>query len=80
LRGGGELIHVLAWLFFLGFLALVALGVVLLWRRGDQSASAASASVEQALATVRMRYAKGEMTREEFVQASADLGSPVPPE
>jgi hypothetical protein len=39
----------------------------------------------QALAVARMRYARGEMSREEFLQASEDLtatspGSPPPPE
>jgi putative membrane protein len=31
---------------------------------------------DQALEEVRLRYARGEMTREEFVQRSRDLGGP----
>jgi putative membrane protein len=32
-----------------------------------------------ALDEVRLRYARGEMTRDEFVQRFADLGGPTPP-
>ena len=35
---------------------------------------------DPALATVRMRYAQGEIDRDEFVRVSTDLGSPQQPE
>jgi uncharacterized membrane protein len=64
---------------FLGFLALLAAGVALLWRRGSGSSGGAAPRPDDALATLRMRYAKGEMTREEFLRANEDLGGPPPP-
>lgn len=38
--------------------------------------------VDTALQEARMRYARGEMTREEFLQISTDLGGPptIPPQ
>ncbi|HEY7469392.1 MAG TPA: hypothetical protein VIC07_07715 [Acidimicrobiia bacterium] len=65
---------------FLGFLVLLAIGVALLWRR----TSGQEARPDEALNTVRMRYARGEMTREEFLAANEDLSGrpptpPVPP-
>jgi uncharacterized membrane protein len=38
--------------------------------------SAPAGRRDQALEEVRLRYARGEMTREEFVQRSRDLGGP----
>jgi uncharacterized membrane protein len=35
---------------------------------------------DPALATLRLRYAQGEIDRDEFVRVSTDLGSPQPPE
>lgn len=67
---------------FLAFLALIAVGVALLWRYGTTSGTATRP--DDALTTVRMRYARGEMTRDEFLQAHEDLGGaptqlPPPP-
>lgn len=36
----------------------------------------AGATVDSALELVRMRYAKGEIDREEFLRVSTDLGGP----
>lgn len=41
---------------------------------------AASPPPDTALREVRMRYARGELTREEFMQISRDLGADLPPE
>jgi putative membrane protein len=76
--GRGVLVRWLIVFFFLAFLSLLAVGVALLWRRG----SGDSGSVEmrdEALEVLRLRYARGEMTREEFLQASDDLGGSVSP-
>ena len=63
---------------FLAFLALLALGVVALWRRGSSGAGPVSPGVDEAVSTLRMRYARGEMTAEEFLQANEVLGGPPP--
>ena len=39
-----------------------------------------AAPEDAALAALRMRYAQGEIDREEFVRTSSDLGAPQPPE
>src|SRR5258708_31028299 len=36
--------------------------------------------IDEALLQPRLRYAKGELTREQFLQIAADLGEPAPPE
>ena len=64
--------------FFLAFLALLALGVALLWRRGSGSSSSIDAG-DEAVEALRLRYARGEMTREEFLQVAEDLGSDPTP-
>lgn len=85
--GGGDVLH---WIFTLAFLALVVILAVWLiqnMRRPAMVGGPASrplpprpmSSVETALAEARMRYARGEMTREQFLQINADLGG-APPE
>jgi uncharacterized membrane protein len=73
-------LRLMAVLMFCAFLALLIVGVVLLWQRNARSGP--GSRPDEALATLRMRYARGEMTREEFLQANADLGDwePAPPE
>jgi putative membrane protein len=78
--GNGFAFRWIALFMFLAFLALIALGVALLWRQWGSGGSAKSR--DDALDAVRMRYARGEMTREEFLQAHEDLGggtAPTPP-
>jgi uncharacterized membrane protein len=79
--GRGVAIRWLVMFFFLAFLALLALGVALLWRRGSGSPDSVDAG-DEALETLRLRYARGEMTREGFLQANEDLGGgpTLPPE
>jgi uncharacterized membrane protein len=81
--GRGVAIRGLIIFFFLAFLALLALGVALLWRRGSNGTG--SSSPDGAMEALRLRYAQGEITREEFLQVSQDLGGtdsppPAPPE
>jgi uncharacterized membrane protein len=74
--GRGFAVRWIAWFLFMAFLALLVLGVALLWRRGS---GADAASGDEALDAIRLRYARGEMTREEFLQVNKDLGGPEPP-
>lgn len=82
---GGPLFGLFWLLLLLGFIALVVVGVIWVVRGGARP-SALTAPVtgshDQALATLRMRYAKGEIGRDEFLVAARDLGdtSLPPPE
>jgi putative membrane protein len=81
------------WVFFGGFLPLVlflvliGLGVWAVLRfsgrgRALMLASAGATAVsppDDALHEVRLRYARGEMDRQEFVQRYRDLGGSQPP-
>ena len=68
---------------------LIVAGIVALvsWMSGGRTARPVSpgpasrpgSHEDEALATLRMRYARGEVSRDEFLQASDDLGAPVPP-
>src|SRR5665213_2653882 len=75
--GGGH--HVLGILFVVAFLiALVVLVVfVVRWARSGPPASAAPVAVpgtaDAAVSAARMRYARGELSREDFLRISADL-------
>jgi putative membrane protein len=78
------------WWWFLGgtvpillLLALVGLGVWAVLRRGSPvfpatRAGGAEAGPDGALKEVRLRYSRGEMSREEFLQRSEDLGAAGP--
>ena len=79
--------HVLGWLIFAVLLALLVFAVVLAFSRvGRGWASAASSPpaavrppTEDPLEILRLRYARGEVDRDAFLQSSADLGGPSPP-
>jgi uncharacterized membrane protein len=79
--GGG---HPLAWILFFLLLALVvALVTWLVLRLADgrlgQSRRLVVASgpqIDDPLTAVRMRYARGEIDRKEFLRVSSDLGGP----
>jgi uncharacterized membrane protein len=77
--GRGVALRWLGLFMFMAFLALLALGVALLWRRGSGGSGDTAGEADEALDAVRLRYARGEMTREEFLQANKDLGGPEPP-
>jgi len=66
----------IAFLVFWAFLALLVVGVVLLFRRGASPSANALPPMDQALVTLRMRYAQGEMTTKEFLEANEALGGP----
>lgn len=77
--GGGP--HVIGILFAIAFLIAVAAFVVLVvrWLRVGAAhvpavaAVAGSAQPDAALAAARMRYARGELSREDFLRISSDL-------
>ncbi len=75
---GARALRGLAVMMFLGFLLLLVIGIALLWRRGGGTGGA-GARVDEAVTTLRLRYANGEIAREEFLQANQDLGGPPPP-
>lgn len=64
-------------------LLLVLIGVVV-WAilrvtRHDRVPVASVTGVDQALSEARLRYARGDMTRDEFLEKSHDLGGTVQP-
>lgn len=61
------------------FVALAALIVMLLWRWLAMKAPARSTD-DAALAHLRMRYARGDVSREDYVRIASDLGAVVPSE
>ena len=75
----GVALRWIALFLFLAFLALLAIGVAVLWRRGSGRAAEVGPGSDEALAALRLRYAKGEITRDEFLQTSQDLGGTEPP-
>lgn len=81
---GGHGFPVLGWLVPLLLLALVV-GLVawaLLRARDGRHVPVAATpapSVDVALAELRLRYARGELPREDFLRISTDLGAPPPP-
>ena len=64
------------------FLALVVLAVARLVRLtrggGTGSGGHGAAPADAAVESVRLRYARGEIDRDEFVRVSSDLGAPPP--
>lgn len=77
---GGFWAHFIPFLFFVVLIALVVWAVVRLSSGRTLAPAIASAGfapaprMDPALEEVRLRYARGEMSREEFVQRSQDLG------
>jgi putative membrane protein len=74
--GGGW--HILPFLMFLILMGVIVWAVIRLTPQkahlGAASASPGSTNSDPALEEVRVRYARGEMTRDEFVQRFRDLG------
>jgi putative membrane protein len=68
---------------FLLVLILIGIGVWAILRFGSRApvasgpALASAGPADRALEEVRLRYARGEILREEFVQRTRDLGGPV---
>jgi uncharacterized membrane protein len=75
-----------SWHWIVPLLFLLALGAMIVWmvlqsRRTPRAAvPGGTAAVDPALAELRLRYARGEVSREEFVATEADLrGLATPP-
>ncbi len=78
---------VFGWLFLALVIAALALGVVALVRMSrfpgsrsqDKSWPASDPRVDPALTELRIRYARDELSWEEYAQRAANLGFPVKP-
>ena len=75
--------HPLAWLFILLVIALVVFAVywaIRYMRRPlAQAAVAGGVPGQNVLAVVALRYANGEIDRDQYLRMSADLGGPTVP-
>jgi putative membrane protein len=83
-QGGRVFDHDGWWFFglvpFLFLLALIALAVWAVMRvtgRASAGVSVPAVRVDPALEEVRLRYARGEVDREEYLQRARDLGGTV---
>ncbi|HEY6628082.1 MAG TPA: hypothetical protein VI193_03775 [Acidimicrobiia bacterium] len=81
MRWHGMALRWVAVLALLFFIALLVAGVVLLFRQSSTKSANSFPPMDQALITIRMRYAQGEMTTQEFLEANEALGGrpPTPP-
>jgi uncharacterized membrane protein len=79
--GRGVAMRWFALFLFIAFIALLVLGVALIWRRVERGSEHGTgpAGGDKAMDALRLRYANGEITREEFLQTTKDLGGPEPP-
>lgn len=69
------------WIFFALFLVTLALlaAAAIRWFLADRARPAQPALPgDDPLATLRMRYARGEIGRDDFLRANEDLGGPPP--
>ena len=67
----GGLLMIAFWVLIIGG----AIWLVVTLARGNQGASVTSASGQTPLAILQARYAKGEITKEQFDQMRRDLGA-----
>jgi putative membrane protein len=74
--------HPILWLvLFVLFVALIAFAIYSLFRLTREGGTATPAPAnggDAALESLRMRYARGEIDRDEFIRVSTDLGAPPP--
>ncbi|MGZ4359171.1 MAG: hypothetical protein ACXVZW_05235 [Gaiellaceae bacterium] len=76
--------HPLLWVIFAVLIAVLVLLLLSLAgrlgrQRGWQRLATAGAGAEESLAALRLRYARGEIDRDQFLQVSRDLGLPPGP-
>jgi putative membrane protein len=79
--GGVEIFHIIFMVLLIAALVMLVVWLVTSFRRGQllhEHAPPARSATDAALQEARMRYARGEMTREEFLQISTDLGGSPP--
>lgn len=82
--GGVEVVHIIFMVLLIAALAMLVVWFVTSFRRGPllhEHGVPQRPSTDVALQEARLRYARGEMSREEFLQISTDLGghAVVPP-
>ena len=80
--GGVEVFHIIFMVLLFAALAMLIVWLVTSFRRGQplhEHATPARATIDTALQEARLRYARGEMSREEFLQVSTDLGGGAQP-
>lgn len=88
--GGWEIGHLVLTLVFIAALIALTVWLITMIRRnhhampmmttGAPTLSSTLSSAEAALGEARMRYARGELTRDQYVQIATDLGArPVGP-
>lgn len=71
--GWGSLWGVAMMLFWLLLLAAVLLGIIWFIRQGASRPNGVETTHDQALATLRERYARGDISKEEFDRIKRDL-------
>ena len=80
--------HIFAWLIIAVLIAAVVFGVIALTRslrrpqrgmQGGESWSAPGPQSDPALTELRVRYARGDITWDDYVQRAANLGHPIAP-
>ncbi len=71
--GGMLLMMIIGLLFFLGLIAIVALGIWALVRSSRGGATLSTGRGSRALDVLQERYARGEITREQYDQMKRDL-------
>jgi putative membrane protein len=69
---GWPFVHGFGWLFMVMLTVLVVMGILALYR-GMSRGSGGQESGDRAQAILRERYARGEITREQFDQMKRDL-------
>jgi len=80
--GGVEIFHIIFMVLLFAAVAMLVVWLVTSFRRGQlvhEHSHPARATSDTALQEARMRYARGEMSREDFLQVSTDLGGGAPP-
>lgn len=74
-HAGHPLLRVIFFVILLALLAsVIFLALKLIFGRSRSGSLSSAPSTDDALATLRLRYARGEVARDEFLQAHADLG------
>jgi uncharacterized membrane protein len=80
---GHDVFHVIFGIALLALVVLLAIWLVQSIRRTSLPTAYGSplpgARADAALEEARVRYARGDITREQFLEISRDLGGPVPP-
>jgi uncharacterized membrane protein len=80
---GPSILHLVVMLLLIAALVALIVWLVLSARRQPHTQIQplpGAPRVDEALRETRMRYARGELTREQFLQIAADLGEPTPAE